>query len=152
MSLVLLAHTCHSSRSRLSRSFSQYLVAIQKGTRVLISLWDSLMFGRVPGTRIYYLGSRRASPIAARKEKGPCGARARKTGRLRVREQDEAGQDRVFLNKKRGQCDGLSSGQNKHNFTISEFHNFQPVTGHVNGFLTKQTVTRGCLLIPCDTT
>ena len=25
--------------------------AIQKGTRVLISLWDSLMFGRVPGTR-----------------------------------------------------------------------------------------------------
>ena len=24
---------------------------IQKGTRVLISLWDSLMFGRVPGTR-----------------------------------------------------------------------------------------------------
>ena len=24
-------------------------VAIQKGTRVLISLWDSLMFGRVPG-------------------------------------------------------------------------------------------------------
>ena len=22
---------------------------IQKGTRVLISLWDSLMFGRVPG-------------------------------------------------------------------------------------------------------
>ena len=24
--------------------------AIQKGTRVLISLWDSLMFGRVPGT------------------------------------------------------------------------------------------------------
>ena len=26
-------------------------VAIQKGTRVLISLWDSLMFGRVPGTR-----------------------------------------------------------------------------------------------------
>ena len=26
-------------------------LAIQKGTRVLISLWDSLMFGRVPGTR-----------------------------------------------------------------------------------------------------
>ena len=26
-------------------------VAIQKGTRVLILLWDSLMFGRVPGTR-----------------------------------------------------------------------------------------------------
>ena len=25
--------------------------AIQKGTRVLISLWDSLMFGRVPGAR-----------------------------------------------------------------------------------------------------
>ena len=25
--------------------------SIQKGTRVLISLWDSLMFGRVPGTR-----------------------------------------------------------------------------------------------------
>ena len=25
-------------------------LAIQKGTRVLISLWDSLMFGRVPGT------------------------------------------------------------------------------------------------------
>ena len=25
--------------------------AIQKGTRVLISLWDSRMFGRVPGTR-----------------------------------------------------------------------------------------------------
>ena len=25
--------------------------AIQKGTRVLISLWDSLVFGRVPGTR-----------------------------------------------------------------------------------------------------
>ena len=26
-------------------------VAIQKGTRVLISLWDSRMFGRVPSTR-----------------------------------------------------------------------------------------------------
>ena len=26
-------------------------VAIQKGTRVLIFLWDSLMYGRVPGTR-----------------------------------------------------------------------------------------------------
>ena len=26
----------------------QRLWAIQKGTRVLISLWDSLMFGRVP--------------------------------------------------------------------------------------------------------
>ena len=25
--------------------------AVQKGTRVLISLWDSLMFGRVPGTQ-----------------------------------------------------------------------------------------------------
>ena len=32
------------------------LLAIQKGTRVLISLWGSLMFGRVPGTL--------ASPIA----------------------------------------------------------------------------------------
>ena len=27
-------------------------VAIQKGTRVLASLWDSLMFGRVPGTHL----------------------------------------------------------------------------------------------------
>ena len=27
------------------------VLAIQKGTRVLISLWDSLMFGRVPGSR-----------------------------------------------------------------------------------------------------
>ena len=27
------------------------VLVIQKGTRVLISLWDSLMFGRVPGTR-----------------------------------------------------------------------------------------------------
>ena len=27
-------------------------VAIQKGTRVLISLWDSLMFGRVPGDQV----------------------------------------------------------------------------------------------------
>ena len=27
-------------------------MTIQKGTRVLISLWDSLMFGRVPGTRL----------------------------------------------------------------------------------------------------
>ena len=26
--------------------------SIHKGTRVLISLWDSLMFGRVPGTRV----------------------------------------------------------------------------------------------------
>ena len=30
-------------------------VAIQKGTRVLISLWDSLMFGRVPGTLLFVL-------------------------------------------------------------------------------------------------
>ena len=32
--------------------------AIQKGTRVLISLWDSLMFGRVPGPVISVVRTR----------------------------------------------------------------------------------------------
>ena len=32
------AHPCHA-----------FLPSIPMGTRVLISLWDSLMFGRVPG-------------------------------------------------------------------------------------------------------
>ena len=32
--------------------------AIQKGTRVLISLWDSLMFGRVPKNGAAFLGTR----------------------------------------------------------------------------------------------
>ena len=36
---------------RAARPVWQYALAIQKGTRVLISLWDSLMFGQVPGTR-----------------------------------------------------------------------------------------------------
>ena len=31
---------------------------IQKGTRVLISLWDSLMFGRVPKNTAAFLGTR----------------------------------------------------------------------------------------------
>ena len=33
-------------------------VAIQKGARVLISLWDSLMFGRVPKNAAPFLGTR----------------------------------------------------------------------------------------------
>ena len=35
-----------AARAPADRDYS-----IQKGTRVLISLWDSPMFGRVPGTR-----------------------------------------------------------------------------------------------------
>ena len=35
----------------LQRRVASALPSIQKGTRVLISLWNSLMFGRVPGTR-----------------------------------------------------------------------------------------------------
>ena len=38
-------------------------VAIQKGTRVLISLWDSLMFGRVPGAGSFGSGGRIDGPI-----------------------------------------------------------------------------------------
>ena len=43
-----------------------YVFAIQKGTRVLISLWDSLMFGRVlKSTTIFWVPARTlASPIA----------------------------------------------------------------------------------------
>ena len=36
--------------SALAARAGPVIRAIQKGTRVLISLWDSLMFGRVPGT------------------------------------------------------------------------------------------------------
>ena len=39
-------YTLHSRRGPVTSTPS-----IQKGTRVLISLWDSLMFGWVPGTR-----------------------------------------------------------------------------------------------------
>ena len=39
--------------------FTQGVLPIQKGTRVLISLWDSLMFGRVPKkTPDDFLGTR----------------------------------------------------------------------------------------------
>ena len=37
---------------------SSFRLAIQKGTRVLISLWDSLMFGRVPQNAAAFLGTR----------------------------------------------------------------------------------------------
>ena len=40
-----------SSLVRCAMSSFSLRQTIQKGTRVLISLWDSLMFGRVPGTR-----------------------------------------------------------------------------------------------------
>ena len=42
--------SCHGCTA-LSRPAQPQSPAIQKGARVLISLWDSLMFGRVPGTR-----------------------------------------------------------------------------------------------------
>ena len=35
-------------RSSASQDECAFLPSIQKGTRVLISLWDSLMLGRVP--------------------------------------------------------------------------------------------------------
>ena len=38
-------------RVRWTDAVQPTALSIQKGTRVLISLWDSLMFGRVPGTR-----------------------------------------------------------------------------------------------------
>ena len=42
-----------ASHSERCSSTHRCISAIQKGTRVLISLWDSLMFGRVPGTRLH---------------------------------------------------------------------------------------------------
>ena len=38
----------HGDISALDFDLPRASLAIQKGTRVLISLWDSLMFGRVP--------------------------------------------------------------------------------------------------------
>ena len=51
--LFTLAGPAHSTRRarRASPSSPFRVPAIQKGTRVLISLWYSLMFGWVPGTR-----------------------------------------------------------------------------------------------------
>ena len=37
----------HDQRRRALRQVRQLQAAIQKGTRVLVSRWDSLMFGRV---------------------------------------------------------------------------------------------------------
>ena len=50
-----MAHTqgqrSSHSRCEFRRCRPANSVAIQKGTRVPLSLWDSLVFGRVPGTR-----------------------------------------------------------------------------------------------------
>ena len=45
------AHAACAAGGPSSSTIRAPLFAIQKGTRVLISLWDSLVFGRVPGTR-----------------------------------------------------------------------------------------------------
>ena len=39
----------NDKKDKLPPWILQVCMAVQKGTRVLISLWDSLMFGRVPG-------------------------------------------------------------------------------------------------------
>ena len=48
---VLTCGIKSARRTERGADFAVDATAIQKSTRVLISLWDSLMFGRVPGTR-----------------------------------------------------------------------------------------------------
>ena len=55
-----VGHTVLDAHARLARALAHLATAIQKGIRVLISLWASLMFGRVPknaaSTLLYYRG------------------------------------------------------------------------------------------------